>query len=33
MLGLVLSLATFVWTAVLIFAGAHIVAYLGSFLT
>jgi len=31
MLGLVLTLATFVWTAVLIFAGAHIAAYLGSF--
>lgn len=32
MLGLVLSLATFVWTAVLIFAGANIVAYVGSLL-
>jgi len=32
MVGLVLSLATFIWTGVLIFAGAHIAAYLGSFL-
>lgn len=31
MLGLVLSLATFIWTAVLIVAGAQIAAYLGSF--
>jgi hypothetical protein len=31
MVGLVLSLATFIWTGVLIFAGAHIAAYLGSF--
>jgi hypothetical protein len=31
MAGLVLSLATFIWTGVLIFAGAHIAAYLGSF--
>ena len=31
MIGLVLSLATFAWTAVLILAGAHIVSYLGSF--
>lgn len=31
MIGLVLSLATFIWTAVLIVAGAQIVAYLGSF--
>lgn len=30
--GLALSLATFVWTGVLIFAGARIAAYLGSFL-
>lgn len=30
MVGLVLTLATFFWTAVLIFAGAHIAAYLGS---
>ncbi len=31
MLGLVLSIATFIWTAVLIAAGAQIAAYLGSF--
>lgn len=31
MVGLVLSLATFIWTGVLIFTGAHIAAYLGSF--
>lgn len=31
MLGLVLSLATFIWTAVLIAAGAQIAAYLASF--
>ncbi len=31
MVGLVLTLATFLWTAVLILAGAHIAAYLGSF--
>lgn len=31
MVGLVLSLATFIWTGVLIFAGAQIAAYLGSF--
>ncbi|MBS1167603.1 MAG: putative exopolysaccharide synthesis protein [Proteobacteria bacterium] len=31
MVGLVLSLATFIWTGVLVFAGAHIAAYLGSF--
>lgn len=32
MVGLVLALATFIWTGVLIFAGAHIAAYLGSLL-
>lgn len=31
MLGLVLSIATFIWTAVLISVGAQIAAYLGSF--
>lgn len=31
MVGLVLALATFIWTGVLLFAGAHIAAYLGSF--
>lgn len=31
MVGLALSLATFMWTGALIFAGAHIAAYLGSF--
>jgi len=31
MVGLVLTLATFLWTAVLLFAGTHIAAYLGSF--
>ncbi|WP_370674520.1 exopolysaccharide biosynthesis protein [Pleomorphomonas sp. PLEO] len=31
MLGLVLSLATFIWTGVLIFAGAQIATYLASF--
>ncbi|MCM5551659.1 exopolysaccharide biosynthesis protein [Pleomorphomonas sp. NRK KF1] len=30
MVGLVLALATFAWTGVLIFAGAHVAAYLGN---
>jgi len=33
MVGLVLAVATFIWTGVLIVAGAHILAYLGSFFT
>ncbi len=32
LVGLVLALATFVWTGVLIFAGAHIASYIGSLL-
>ncbi|WP_026791855.1 exopolysaccharide biosynthesis protein [Pleomorphomonas oryzae] len=32
MLGLVLTLATFIWTGVLVFAGANIVAYFGGLL-
>jgi hypothetical protein len=31
MVGLVLTLTTFLWTAVLLFAGTHIATYLGSF--
>lgn len=33
MVGLVLALATFIWTGVLIFAGAHILAYFGNLFT